>query len=89
MAFFAAIRALEFSLEIGITNAILEGDSEMVIMELGDHASSTASYANLLNDANFISRYFSQLHYPHIRRECNNVAYDLVRYINNISNFLI
>ena len=89
MAFFAAIRALEFSLEIGITNAILEGDSEMVFMELGDHASSMASYADLLNDAKFISRYFSQLHYPHIMRECNNVAYGLIQYINNISNFLV
>ena len=36
-------------------------DYEMVIKALGDHASSMASYADLLNDARFISRSFSQL----------------------------
>ena len=34
-------------------------DYEMVIKALGDHASSMASYAKLLNDARFISRSFS------------------------------
>ena len=36
-------------------------DYEMVIKALGDHASSMASYADLLNDARFISRSFSHL----------------------------
>ena len=36
-----------------------------MIKSLGDHAFSMASNANLLNDAKFISRYFSQSCYSY------------------------
>ena len=61
----------------------------MVIKALGDRASSMASYANLLNDARFIFRSFSQLRYSHTKREGNKVAHSLARYNINISNFLV
>ena len=60
----------------------------MVIKALGDHAPSMASYANLFNDARFISRFFSQLHYTHTKWEGNKVAHSLAQYNVNISNFL-
>ena len=61
----------------------------MVIKALGDCASSMASYANLLNDARFIFRSFSQLRYSHTKRKGNKVAHNLARYNVNISNFLV
>ena len=57
-----------------------------MIMRLGDDASSTASYANLLNDVRFISRSFSQLRYSHTKWEGNKIAHRLARYNVNISN---
>ena len=58
-----------------------------MIKSLGDHASSMASNANLLNDAKFISRYFSQSCYSHTKREGNKVAHGLARHAVNVSDF--
>ena len=54
---------------------------------MGDHASSMASNANLLNDAKFISRYFSQSCYSYTKREGNKVTHGLAQHAVNVSNF--
>ena len=58
-----------------------------MIKSLGDHAFSMASNANLLNDAKFISRYFSQSCYSYTKREGNKVAQGLAQHAVNVSNF--
>ena len=60
-----------------------------MIKSLGDHASSMASNANLLNDAKFISRYFSQSCYSYTKREGNKVTHGLAQHAVNVSNFLV
>ena len=70
----ATARALEFGEEIGITKAILEGDSELIINSLrGGY--SIASVEPLLHDVMVFSNCYAKLLYSHCRRGGNRLAH--------------
>lgn len=51
----AAVRALEFSLEIRISSIVIEGDLELVINSLKDESPSFASFDLLIRDAKILT----------------------------------
>ena len=53
-----APRAFEFTLEIGIDQDVLEGDSKMVIHALADEAPYLAIFGNFIEDARFFFFFF-------------------------------
>ena len=61
----AAARALEFASEIGIEQALLERDSEVIMKASVEEGGSLASYDLLIQDAMFCYRLFTQLSYSH------------------------
>ena len=81
--------ALSFASDIGISGAVLEGDSWVVIKDLMEDVSALASYGLLVDDVKVLSRNFVQLLYSHTRREGNSVAQSLTRYAINIPIFLV
>ena len=84
----AAARALEFGEEIGISEAILEGDSEFIINSLrGGY--SIASVQPLLQDAMVFSNCYEKLLYSHYRRDGNRLAHSLARYSINVSSYVV
>ena len=85
----AATQALEFGLEIGIIEAVLEGDSELIINSLKVGGQSIASVEPLLQDAIVFSNCYSKLLYSHCRREGNRLAHSLVRYSINVFNYVV
>ena len=50
-----ALRALEFSLELGPASVVLEGDSKVDMDALADEAISLSSYGLLIANAKFLS----------------------------------
>ena len=48
-----------------------------------------SSFGSLIVDAKFGSSSFNQLRYFHIKRECNKVAHNLVRYATNVLNYVV
>ena len=82
-------RALEFAFEIGIDSAVLEGNSELIIKALTDEDPLCRSFGSLIVDAKFCSSSFNQLRYFHIKRECNKVAHNLVKYAINVLNYVV
>ena len=76
-----ANRALEFAREIGINDAILEGDSSLVHLALkrGEHSSSP--FRLLVEDIKLSLASFSTLLYSHTKREGNKVAHGLTRHV--------
>ncbi|XP_023925870.1 uncharacterized protein LOC112037292 [Quercus suber] len=76
----AAAQALEFGQEIGITEAVLEGDSELIINSLKAGGQSIASVEPLLQDNIVFSNCYSKLLYTHCRRKDNRLAHSLARY---------
>ena len=68
-------RALKFSLEIGISSAILEGDMEIVLNAI----SSVASFDLLIQDTKIVGEYFYSVIFSHIRKNGNSVVYNFAR----------
>ena len=85
----AATRALEFAREVGISEAILEGDSLMVIKALATKDTGLAPFGLLIQDAYWFTSAFSLLSYSHTKREGNQVAHDLAKLAVTIPNCVI
>ena len=54
---------------------MLEGDSLTIIKALSTDQRSLYSFSPLIDDAKFSSVNFDQLHYSHVKRECNFTAH--------------
>ena len=79
----AASKALEFARELGIAKAVLEGDSQVVIMALNSKTSVLAPYGSLIQDSLTLSNSFSKLSYSHTKRFGNPVVHNLA----NLSSY--
>ena len=85
----AVARALQFAAELDFKEAILEGDSEIIIKALKDKESSLTTHGLFIQDAKFISMSFTQLRYSHTRREGNMFAHSLAKYAANIVDYVV
>ena len=83
----AATRALEFSIELGFSKVILEGDSETVIKALQDSSPSLAPFGLLIRDAQEAANIFTCISYLRVGRNGNSVAHNLARYARHITGF--
>ena len=85
----AAIRGLEFMIELGCNRVVVEGDSSIVMNGLKTKEPSLSSYGLLILDACIFENLFSKSSYSHVKREGNKVAHYLVKLvINYADNFL-
>ena len=57
----AARRAMEFALELGFDDVILEGDSEVLVKTLKDGRNTLAHYGSLTADILFLTSHFSRV----------------------------
>lgn len=85
----AAARALEFGREIGISGAVLEGNSKLITKSLKAGGNTIASVEPLIQDAIVFSSSYSILQYSHCRRGGNRLAHSLARYSINVSNYVV
>ena len=83
----AAIWALEFGHEIGLTEAILEGDSELIVNSLKTGRANMASVEPLIQDATIFSALYTELLYSHCRRDDNKLAHSLARFSIHVPNY--
>uniref|UniRef100_A0A2N9F4S2 Reverse transcriptase domain-containing protein n=1 Tax=Fagus sylvatica TaxID=28930 RepID=A0A2N9F4S2_FAGSY len=77
----AAREALQFAVEIGISNTIVEfeGDSLTISNALKYQDSSFASYGDIIDEARLIARSFHGVSFSHVKREGNCAAHMLAR----------
>nr|XP_023926910.1 uncharacterized protein LOC112038333 [Quercus suber] len=80
---------LSFAAEIGVKNAVLEGDSLLVVNALTDSESSLSHIKPLINDVKYYSYSLEKLLYSHVTRDCNSVAHSLAKHALNIQDFLV
>ena len=83
----AAARALEFGQEIGITEAILEGDSELIVNYLKSGRATVASVELLIQDG-LCGATITKLLYSHCRRDDNKLAHSLAKFLIHVPNYL-
>ena len=85
----AAARALEFGWEVGIGEAVLEGDSELTILALKEDGCSMAAMDHLIQDALTWSDRYIKLLYSYHRREGNKLAHRLTRHSINVLDYKV
>ena len=70
----ACQRAVQFALEIGLNQVVLEGDSVTVIEALKNGSGQFASYGNVLDDIRSQLAGFQYVEFSYSSRVCNSVA---------------
>ena len=83
----AAARALEFGQELGLTEAVLEGDSKLIMNSLKARGETIASVEPLIQDAIIFSGLYTKFLYSHCRRDGNKLAHSLARYLIHVPNY--
>ena len=85
----AARRATEFALEIGITQAIIEGDLEIIFKDLINPGPSLALHGHLIQDVKFLATGLSFVSFAHVQRQGNTVAHVLARRAATMPNLTV
>ena len=80
-------RVVKFVSEVGIQEAIFEGDSLIVIQALNNGSASEASYGNLIDNIIFLASHLSKVEFSHVKRSCNRVANALAKKAKTINVF--
>ena len=84
-----ANRALEFVREIGINDAILEGDSSLIHLALIRGEQSLSPFGLLVEYIKVPSASFRTLHYSHTKREGNKVTHGLARHTIHVLDYVV
>ena len=85
----AAAWALLFALEVGVKRAVLKGDSLSVIKGLMEEERLLIPIRLLIEEAKQLSQHFEELHYSHVKRDCNVLAHNLARHTAGIPDLLV
>jgi len=85
----AATAALQFASKLGFSQVVLEGDSQVLMETLINDNVFLSSDGLLIDHIHLATRFFSQLHYSHVKREGNKVVHSLARHVLCISNFVV
>ena len=85
----AAHRGLVFGQEVGISEAVLEGDCQVVMQASKEEGSNLASVKPLIYDALSQSGSFTKLLYSHTKREGNKLAHSLARHAINVNEYVV
>lgn len=74
----ATVEALEFSLEIGVTRVVLEGDSKLIRNSFKDE-DSLASFGHLISDVKLFVEFFPYISFSHVCCQGNFVTHNLIK----------
>ena len=85
----AAYKAVRFARELGLSQAVLEGDSSIVMSALNSSNPGLAPCGLLIQDTLNVATGFSKLSYSHTKREGNSIAHNLAQLAANIPNCVI
>ena len=79
-----AARVMTFAQELGITEFMLKGDSEVVINTLQSTEASLSTYGHLLEYAKSTLVTSKCIAFTHIRRSGNKVAHNLAKHARHV-----
>ena len=79
----AAVRAVNFALDLSFTSIMIEDDLEIIIKALYIEDESFSSYDHLIVETKFYLASFSSFQFSHIRRHGNNIAHKLVKHVSD------
>ena len=74
-----AVKAIEFAQNMGLTNAILEGDALNIVNQINLNSQDLSAVGNLIEEARFMRRNFQMYQIKFVRREANVAAHVLAK----------
>ena len=77
-------RVMSFAQELGISEFMLEGDSEMVINSLRSKEASLSSFGHFLESAKSLLVTSKCIAFSHVYRTGNKVAHNLARHARHV-----
>ncbi|XP_065634478.1 uncharacterized protein LOC136069648 [Quercus suber] len=80
--------ALQFAMDVGVYDFILEGDSLLVYNALCGHSSPPSSVASVISGALVFYGLFRQVEFSHIRRQGNTPAHLLAKHALGIVDYI-
>ncbi|XP_075649789.1 uncharacterized protein LOC142620276 [Castanea sativa] len=85
----ACRRAVEFAMECGFSEVVVEGDNQMVMSAIQLRKRLSSGIGHIIQDVLCLLNNFwlSQVHY--IRRSANSTAHALARFAKNVTNELL
>ena len=72
-----------------VKRPVLEGDSLTVIKGLMEEERLLIPMRLLIEEAKQLSQHFEELHYSHVKRDCNVLAHNLARHAAGIPDLLV
>jgi ribonuclease HI len=81
----AAREAIQFALDVGLSEVEVEGDSLIICAALKDSEPSFASYGNIVEDTLVLARGLQRAFISHVKREGNKAAHLLARHAISLS----
>lgn len=85
----AAVKAIIFTKDIGLSFIILEGDLQLVINALKSEEDSFAAYDHLIEKAKLLAISFSVCQLSYTRCQANLAAHNIARPASHVSSFLV
>ncbi|XP_042983291.1 uncharacterized protein LOC122312694 [Carya illinoinensis] len=82
----AIIRGLQFCIHLGISNLVIESDSQLVVTEFNQQGPSKATFGNVIREAKDLMSRFSICDVQHTYRNCNVAAHLLAKYGLSVQN---
>ena len=85
----ACRKALEFAIDVGFMEIILEGDNAMVMKTISQAQPNLSQLGLIYEDIQCLAASFSSISTNCVRRSTNNVAHALARFATLIDNEII
>ena len=85
----AAGRALKFGIEVGLNEAVLNGDCQLIMKAPEEGGNTIASVKPLIMDSLGLTSSFNKLLYSHSKRNGNKLAHNLAKHFIDVSNYAV
>ena len=85
----AAKKALQFTIDLGLSSIVLEGDSKITIDGQRREELSLEEYGHLLNEAKDIAKQFADDEFNHVLRHANKATYKIAKHTRHVNEFLV
>ena len=85
----ACRRALEFAIDAGFTDLIVEGDNAAVMSSLSSSGADLSRLGHIIQDIQCLANEIRWVCFSHVKRGANSVAHVLARHAKNVTEEIV
>ena len=85
----ACRRALEFAIDAGFTDLIVEGDNAAVMSSLSSSGADLSRLGHIIQDIQCLANGIRWVCFSHVKRGANSVAHVLARHAKNVTEEIV